>query len=424
MSSDSTRPTPEWWQQPGAEDSQDTPEGNQGQPGSPPQYPPGQQYPGQQDPPPRYQGQPGSPPQYPPTQQYQGQQYPGQQDSPPRYQGQQDPPQGSQEPATNVYRAGYPVPPPPNYQANQGSAGSAGSAGSGGSAGSAGSAGSPPQYLGQQNQPPQYQGQQYQGQQDQPGYYQGQQDQPAFYGGSAGQPPAYQGTPPLYQGGPTGRRRRRRRWPIITLIVIVVLLVVADRAGAAITENAIASQIQSNLDLSGKPHVTVEGIPFLTQLAARDFKTVDIDGTDETTGPLEIAKLTATLHGMHLLSLNSARIDQFNAMAVVTFAGLANAGGIPQGITLSAGPNNTINANVNILGFSSTATAQVTRTGPNTVNIKITNFGGLPSSVLGSLVNFNINLPKLPAGVSIGTISVTQQGLSISANGKNVTLSQ
>jgi hypothetical protein len=408
MSSDSTRPTPEWWQQPGAEDSQDTPEGNQGQPGSPPPYPPSQQYQGQQDsppqyqgqqdsPPPRYQGQQGSPPQYPPTQQYQGQQ-----DPPPRYQGQPDPAQGSQEPATNVYRAGYPVPPPPNYQANQGSPGSPGS---------------PPQYLGQQNQPPQYQGQQYQGQQ-------GQQDQPAFYGGSQGQPPAYQGTPPQYQGGPTVRRRRRRRWPIITLIVIVVLLVVADRAGAAITENAIASQIQSNLDLSGKPHVTVEGIPFLTQLAARDFKTVDINGTDETTGPLEIAKLTATLHGMHLLGLNSARIDQFNATAVVTFAGLANAGGIPQGITLSAGPNNTINANVNILGFSSTATAQVTRTGPNTVNIKITNFGGLPSSVLGSLVNFNINLPKLPAGVSIGTISVTQQGLSISANGKNVTLSQ
>jgi len=360
MSSDSTRPSPDWWQQPGSQDSQDTPEGNQGSP-------------------PPYQGQQG-----PPAQGYQGQQ-----DSAQGY-------QGSQEPATNVYRAGYPVPPPPNYQANQGSPGS------------------PPSYLGQQNQPPQYQGQQ----------YQGQQDQPAFYGGSQGQSPVYQGTPPLYEGGPVVRRRRRRRWPVITLIVIIVLLVVADRAGAAITENAISSQIQSNLDLSGKPHVTIEGIPFLTQLAARDFNTVDINGTDEKTGPLEIAKLTATLHGMHLLSLNSAKIDQFNAMAVVTFTGLANAGGIPQGITLSAGPNNTINANVNILGFSSTATAQVTRTGPNTVNIKITNFGGLPSSVLGSLVNFNITLPKLPAGVSIGSISVTQQGLSISASGKNVTLSQ
>jgi LmeA-like phospholipid-binding len=379
MSSDSTRPFPDWWQQPGSQDSQDTPEGRGEQQGSPPQ--------GQ---PPQYQGQ-GSAPQYQPPQ-----------DSPPRSQGrgnQQDPPQGSQEPATNVYR-GYQVPPPPSYQATQGQQAT------------------PPPYQGQQGQPPNYGGQQAQPP------YQGQQGQPPYYGGQQDQPPVYQGSAGPYQGGPVVRRRRRRRWPIITLIVIVVLLVVADRAGAAITENAIASQIKSNLDLSGKPSVTIQGIPFLTQLAARDFKTVDINGTDETAGPLEISRLTATIHGMHLLSLNSARIDQFNAMAVVTFAGLANAGGIPQGITLSAGPNNTINANVNILGFSSTATAQVTRTGPNTVNIKITNFGGLPSSVLGSLVNFNINLPKLPAGVSIGTISVTQQGLSISANGKNVTLSQ
>jgi hypothetical protein len=337
MSSDSTRPFPDWWQQSGSQESQDTPPGQQGQQDSPPQY-----------------------------------QAP--QDSPPQYQGQQDPPQpyqGSQEPVTNVYR-GYQVPPPPAYQ-----------------------------------QPTQ-----------------GQQDQPPFYGGPQGQPPVYQGTPPLYQGGPVVRRRRRRRWPIITLIVIVLLLVVADRAGAAITENAISSQIQSNLDLSGKPHVTIQGIPFLTQLAARDFNTVDINGTDEMTGPLEISKLTATLHGMHLLSLNSAKIDKFNATAVVTFSGLANAGGIPQGITLSAGPNNTINANVSILGFDSTATAQVTRTGTNTVNIKITNFGGLPASVLGSLVNFNIDLPKLPAGVAIQNISVTQQGLSISATGTNVTLTQ
>jgi len=228
----------------------------------------------------------------------------------------------------------------------------------------------------------------------------------------------YQGPPPRY------RRRRRRRWPFVGLIVILLILVVGDRVANAYTENQMASQVQSSLDLSGKPTVTIQGIPFLTQLAARDFKTVDINGTDETAGPLEISRLTATIHGMHLLSLNSARLDQFNATAVVTFAALANAGGIPQGITLSAGPNNTINANVSILGFDSTATAQITRTGTNTVNIKITNFGGLPASVLGSLVNFNISLPKLPAGVSIGTISITQQGLSITAGGKNVTLSQ
>ena len=260
-----------------------------------------------------------------------------------------------------------------------------------------------------------------QGGQEPPPVYQGSQGYQG-YQGRQGPPPIYQGTP-SYQGPPVVRRRRRR-WPVITLIVIIVLLVVADRAGAAIAENEISSQIQSNLDLSGKPHVTIQGIPFLTQLAARDFHTVDVNGTDETTGPLEISRLTATLHGMHILSLNSARIDQFSATAVVTFSALANAGGIPQGITLSAGPDNTIKATVSILGFGGTATAQVTRIGSNKVNIKVTQFGGIPSSALGSLVNFDIDLPKLPAGVSIQNISVTQQGLSVTATGQNVTLTQ
>jgi hypothetical protein len=101
-----------------------------------------------------------------------------------------------------------------------------------------------------------------------------------------------------YQGPPPRMRRRRRRWPIITLIVIIVVLVVGDRAANAYTENQMASQFQSSLALSGKPHVVIEGFPFLTQLAARDFRTVNINATDETTGPLEIARLgTGHLHG-------------------------------------------------------------------------------------------------------------------------------
>ena len=150
-----------------------------------------------------------------------------------------------------------------------------------------------------------------------------------------------------YQAPPRMRRRRRRRWPLITLIVIIVLLVVGDRAANAYTENQMASQIQSSLGLSGKPHVTIQGFPFLTQLAARDFRTVDVNASNETikassagSGLLEIASLTATLHGMHIHGLNSATIDQFNASALITFTALGNVGGIPQGITLSAdGPN-------------------------------------------------------------------------------------
>jgi LmeA-like phospholipid-binding len=266
-------------------------------------------------------------------------------------------------------------------------------------------------------------GQAYQPDQDYPGS-QGYQGPPG-----AQTYPASQGFPAAqgYQGPPARARRRRRRWPWITLIVIVLVLVLGDRAANAYAENRMASQIQSSLALSGKPHVTIQGFPFLTQLAASNFKTVDVNASNETAGPggqLEIASLTATLHGMHIHGTNSATVDQFTASALVTFTALAHAGGIPQGITLSPDGPNQIKATVDILGFSSDATAKVTQVGNDKINVKITDFGGVPADVLGSLTDFNITIPKLPAGVTIQKISVTQQGLQIVAAGKNTTLSQ
>ncbi len=263
--------------------------------------------------------------------------------------------------------------------------------------------------------------------------YQESQDYPGGQGSQGTQGfPLNQGSPGAqgYQGPPP-RRRRRRRWPLITLIVIIVVLVLGDRAANAYTENQMASQIQSSLGLSGKPSVTIQGFPFLTQLAARDFRTVDINASNETitsssagSGLLKVASLAATLHGMHIHNLNSATIDQFNASALVTFTALGDVGGIPQGITLSADGPNQIKADLSIGPLSDTAVAQVTQTGSNQINVKVINADGIPVSLLGNLANFSFTIPKLPAGVTIQSISVTQQGLRITAAGTNTTLSQ
>ena len=273
-------------------------------------------------------------------------------------------------------------------------------------------------------------GQAYQGNQDYPGSQgaQGYQAAPGYQGTA----PGYQGTAPQgYQGPPARTRRRRRRWPLITLIVIIVVLVVGDRAANAYVENQMASQIQSSLGLSGKPSVTIQGFPFLTQLAARDFKTVNVNASNETitsssvgSGLLKVASLTATLHGMHINGLNSATIDQFNASALINFTALGNVGGIPQGITLSADGPNQIKADISIGPLSDSAVAQVTKTGSNQINVKVIDAGGIPVDVLGNLANFSFSIPKLPAGVTIQSISVTQQGLRITAAGQNTTLNQ
>ena len=232
------------------------------------------------------------------------------------------------------------------------------------------------------------------------------------------------------------RKRRRRRGPLIaliTVIVLLVLLVVSDRVANAVAENQMASQVQSSLGLSGKPQVTIKGFPFWTQLLAHDFKTVDISASNEVinsasagSGALEIASLNATLNGLHFqgFNSNSATVDQFNATALITFTALGNVGGIPQGVTLTADGPNQVKATVSLGPFSASAVAQVTQTGPAQIRVQISNLDGIPASALGNFADFTINIPKLPSGVSIQSVSVTQQGVRISIAGHDTTLSQ
>jgi DUF2993 family protein len=246
--------------------------------------------------------------------------------------------------------------------------------------------------------------------------------------------PEWSSASPSPGAPPPVRKRRRRgsRIGLITVVVVIVLLVVSDFAAKAYTENQMASQVQSSLGLSGKPKVTIHGFPFWTQLLARDFKTVTVTASNETinvssagSGLLEISSLNATLDGMHIHGRNSATIDHFTATALVTFTALGNVGGIPSGVTLAPDGPNQIKATVSLFGlFSDSATVQVTQSGPNQINVKVTDFGGIPTSALGNLGNFTVTIPKLPAGVTIQSVSVTQQGLQITVAGQNTVLSQ
>jgi hypothetical protein len=232
------------------------------------------------------------------------------------------------------------------------------------------------------------------------------------------------------------RKRRRRRGPFVALIIVIVilvLLVVSDRVANAYAENQMASQFQSSLALSGKPHVTIQGFPFWTQLIAHDFKNVDITASNETInsasaggGALEIESLNATLQGLHFqgFSSTSATVDQFNATALITLTALGNVGGIPQGITLTPDGGNQVKATISLGPFSDTAVAQVTQTGPAQITVKVIDAGGIPASALGNLADFTINIPKLPSGVAIQSVSVTQQGVMVTISGHDTTLSQ
>jgi LmeA-like phospholipid-binding len=221
------------------------------------------------------------------------------------------------------------------------------------------------------------------------------------------------------------RRRRKRGWIalLVTLIVLAVLFVVGDQIAKSYAQNMIATKLQSSSGLSTKPSVTIEGFPFLTQVAAHDIRTVDISASNVQADKLDITNIKATATGVHLnSSFSGATIDHISGTGLISFASLVNATGA-RDVTVTADPSGGPNAATVSLG-PLTATARITQTGPSRITVRVVSVDGIPDSQLGLLSNYQINVPTLPAGLQVKGVSVTNQGIVIKVAAQNTTLSQ
>jgi hypothetical protein len=225
------------------------------------------------------------------------------------------------------------------------------------------------------------------------------------------------------------RRRHPLRIVIIVLLVLIALLVAADFAARAFAENKAASEIQQQ-GFPKKPNVDIEGFPFLTQVAAKDFKDIQISSSNVIEGPLDIASIDATLKNVHINgAFSGGTIDSLNGTATITFTALSNAmtaeaGPLGQlanvGLTLSADGPHKVKATLNAVVFSGTAVWRVTTTSGNGINVHLVSAGGLPSSLLSPVKNIKLQLPKLPLGLTIESLSVNSSGLTGTLTGQDV----
>jgi hypothetical protein len=228
---------------------------------------------------------------------------------------------------------------------------------------------------------------------------------------------------------PRGGRRARRY--ILVLVIVVAVLVVLDFAARAAAENVMATKIQQQ-GLSQKPDVTIDGFPFLTQVASKDFQRVNIAASNITAGPVTITKVDATATGIRLRSYSSASgtITSVSGTALISFASLGDTlshqfgplgtllGGA--GLNLSAAGTDEVKASLNLVLTSGSATWRVTRLSGNELHIGLVGSSGLPSSLLGSIQSLNVPIPKLPLGLTIDSVSVTSSGVVGHVSGRDV----
>ena len=214
---------------------------------------------------------------------------------------------------------------------------------------------------------------------------------------------------------------------LLGLIILLILLTIGDRVALAVAENQFADQAVKN-GMPVKPSVTIEGFPFLTQLVARDFRRVDVSAKNIPAGPVSITSVKAVLNGMHLnSSFNGATVDHITATGFISFAALANAGGLNDlgGVTITANGPSEMKITANVGGIvSDTEIAKITQTGPTTISVQVVNSGSPLSGILSSFGSFSFSIPKLPVDVHIQRIAVTPQGLTLTATADHANLTQ
>lgn len=251
-----------------------------------------------------------------------------------------------------------------------------------------------------------------------------------------GYAPASSPSPSLTEALPQSPPRKRRHWGRrlgITLAVLLVLLVALDRIGVVVGENVAAENVQKQENLPQKPSIAIDGFPFLTQVASKDFShvTVDIHGLNQTGVP--ITDLHVDLYGVHVnSSYNGGTADTMNATAQLSYADISSEvtkeAGIGQ-VTVSEGTGGQLKASYSIVGVTVSASVAVSLQPDN--NIKLTS-GAVqtPLSGLGiSIPNtsgFTVTFPlgTLPFGIQLSGLQITKTYVGISATGNNIPLQE
>jgi hypothetical protein len=252
-----------------------------------------------------------------------------------------------------------------------------------------------------------------------------------------------------------GSSRPRRRWGrrllatlIVLLIIVGIILVVLDRFGASYAERVIgdrvAEQVANQKATSDKPDVTVEGVPFLTQVLSGNYQEIKIE-LRNFSGPAGDGKTIK----MPLLDirakdvrapLDTLRSRQGSIVATtVTGAGTIDYAQVAQligqkGLTLKESGGKLVGAApVQALGQTFNVTGAATLTVKDgAVQVRFSNVtaAGLPDvplvhNIVDSYVKqlaVDLKVPELPLKLKLQKVQPTAAGLVVTTGANNVPL--
>jgi hypothetical protein len=252
-----------------------------------------------------------------------------------------------------------------------------------------------------------------------------------------------------------GTQRPRRRWGrrllitfIVLVIIVVGLLAVADRVAKSYAERVIGDKVSDQITqqkaTSEKPDVTIEGFPFLTQVAGGNYQEIKIQLRDFT-GPAANNKTIA----VPLLDIRAddvkAPLDTLRSgngditastvtgTATIAYSQVAELIDQP-GLKLQERDGKLVGAApVQALGqtYNVTGTAALTvKGGAVQVRFSDVKAAGLPDiPLVQNLVNsyaqklaLDLRVPPLPLKLTLQKVEAAPDGLKVTAGARDVPL--
>lgn len=211
------------------------------------------------------------------------------------------------------------------------------------------------------------------------------------------------------------------------LILIIVLLVIAgllfglDRAAAAYTANRIATTLQKD-GFPVRPHVSVEGFPFLNQLISRRLQGIEVTAARFPVGPVT-ASIDVHAQNIALDSgYQSGTIAQVTGTGLIPFTSLARLPALAAvpGLHISSDGPHMVKLSANLQVFAASAIARVKQTARNEIGLRIVSSSGVPAALLAPIRDLTLQIPALPLGLTVNSVTVSPRGVVIGVTGQNV----
>jgi hypothetical protein len=230
---------------------------------------------------------------------------------------------------------------------------------------------------------------------------------------------------------------------LITLVVLAVLLVAADFGGRAYAEHRAAGAVQTELGLTQAPDVSIEGFPFLWHAVQGSYPEVIITASDVdddvlpgTRARVDLTTVTLPLRDAIAGDTSHLAAQATSLQVIVPLSSLQAA--LPrQEVTLSAGPNGTlqVSATVSVAGvsFPVTGTAKLSAANDaltlsveslSAAGVDLTSLAQSAAAALASNLTTTVPLRGLPFTVTSGDVQVSGSDVVITVSTGPVTFQE